>query len=275
MIHVENSPQAKRSGLLSMGFVVYNLSQKYIPKPPQISHNESDDAMLNLEYDWYFYYLESLNEVCITLQNAVRQSRLILRSKLTRMPVMQELVDKWLKIDFLDAFKNEFTTFRRDIEKPFKEQHGTVIGPDSMFYPPGGAYAEDIIEWANLEGIASTEEMLVILKLSSSHSSARDRPETSSVCLDDQKKQTAWVLKPADDLRHQGYRWQLYQFLKKSQNDGVSTCPGAWTVINTWKTSPPEGFKIVDDELRYKASNGKPRSADVKAIQAAIKNLLL
>ena len=89
-----------------------------------------------------------------------------------------------------------------------------------------------------------------------------------------QSETSTWKLKP-NIGRVQGYRLPLYQFLKKAEDDGAKTCPKAWDVIIYWKHNAPDGIEVIGDIIHYENKHGKDKPAGVRAIQAAIDNLLL
>ena len=75
--------------------------------------------------------------------------------------------------------------------------------------------------------------------------------------------------------RYPGYRKPLYDFLKAAHAAG-EPCPKAREVIDAWKLKPPrEVPEVMADELKYYDVNGDTKTADLKAIQQAIKGLLV
>ena len=75
-----------------------------------------------------------------------------------------------------------------------------------------------------------------------------------------------------------GYRWPLYDFLKKAHVAG-KPCPKAKHVLDAWKLDPPQGMKVSQkgrrDLLEYELETGDKKTADLKAIQAAIDALIV
>ena len=75
-----------------------------------------------------------------------------------------------------------------------------------------------------------------------------------------------------------GYRLPLHQFLKDAYVAG-KPCPKAQDVLDAWKLNPPHGFKVIKsgrhDELEYELNHGHKKTADLKAIQAAIDGLVI
>ena len=87
----------------------------------------------------------------------------------------------------------------------------------------------------------------------------------------------AWGLITSPE-RTPGYRWPLYQFLRKAHVAG-EPCPKAQAVLDAWKLNPPSGLKVIRsgrcDALEYELAHGGKKTADLKAIQAAIKDLVI
>ena len=85
-----------------------------------------------------------------------------------------------------------------------------------------------------------------------------------------------WSLKPSIQ-RTPGYRWPLYEFLRTAHTAG-QFCPKAQHVLDAWKLAPPCGLSVIQlptrDELEYELETGKKKRANVKGIQAVIKDLL-
>lgn len=78
--------------------------------------------------------------------------------------------------------------------------------------------------------------------------------------------------------RTPGYRWPLYQFLREAHVAGKPR-PKAQEVLDAWKMNPPSGLKVIEscrrDALEYELNNGQKKTADLKAIQAAIDGLVI
>lgn len=87
----------------------------------------------------------------------------------------------------------------------------------------------------------------------------------------------AWSLKTSLE-RTPGYRWPLIQFLRETHVAG-KPCPKAQEVLDDWKLSPPSGLKVIKsgrcDALEYELMHGGKKTADLKAIQAAINDLVI
>jgi len=78
--------------------------------------------------------------------------------------------------------------------------------------------------------------------------------------------------------RTPGYRWPLYRYLQAAHVAG-KPCPKAQDVLDAWKLKPPAGLRVIEisgrDELEYTLDHGGLKTADLKAIQSAIKGLLV
>ena len=78
--------------------------------------------------------------------------------------------------------------------------------------------------------------------------------------------------------RTPGYRWPLYQFLREAHVAG-KPCPKAQEVLDAWKLNPPSGLKVIQsgrcDALEYELVHGGKKIADLRAIQAAINDLVI
>lgn len=73
--------------------------------------------------------------------------------------------------------------------------------------------------------------------------------------------------------RYRGYRKPLYDFLKAALDEGRS-CPKARDVLDCWaKNKPLDVDEVLADEIKYRDAKGNIKTADLKAIQQAIKNL--
>lgn len=81
-----------------------------------------------------------------------------------------------------------------------------------------------------------------------------------------------WSLKTSIK-RAPGYRWPLFQTLKAAHVAG-KPCPKARDVLDTWTMKPPPDVQVMPDGVKYNDGLGKPKEANLKAIQQAIKNLL-
>lgn len=86
----------------------------------------------------------------------------------------------------------------------------------------------------------------------------------------------AWRLK-SKPVRMPGYRWYLYQFLQASHAAG-KPCPKAKTVLDAWKLYPMPTLNVITKGrsvvLEYELENGSKKTADLKAVQAAIDVLM-
>lgn len=87
----------------------------------------------------------------------------------------------------------------------------------------------------------------------------------------------AWSLK-TPPARTPGYRWPLYQFLQAAHVAG-KPCPKAQDVLDGWKLNPPHGLRVIQcgrrDALKYELIHGGEKTADLRAIQATIKGLIV
>ena len=81
-----------------------------------------------------------------------------------------------------------------------------------------------------------------------------------------------WGLKKPDKLP--GYRKALYDYMKDAHTN-KRPCPKAQDVLNAWTTQPPGGIKVMPRGIEYLLGTNQPKKADMKAIQAAIKNLVM
>lgn len=89
--------------------------------------------------------------------------------------------------------------------------------------------------------------------------------------------ESAWS--PITSLaRTPGYRWPLYEFLKAAHT-ARQPCPKAQDVLNAWKLKPPPGMRVLcigrRDVLNYQLEHGGEKNADLKAVQAAIRGLIV
>ena len=80
-----------------------------------------------------------------------------------------------------------------------------------------------------------------------------------------------WSLKTSN-LRYSGYRWPLHQALKAAHIAGRPR-PTARDILAAWTANPPPDVQAMPDGVKYNNGLGKPREADSKAIQQAIKGL--
>jgi hypothetical protein len=75
--------------------------------------------------------------------------------------------------------------------------------------------------------------------------------------------------------RFPGYRKPLYDLLKTANIAGEPR-PTARDVLDRWKHKPPPDVpEVMSDGLKYFDANGDTKTADLKAIQQAIKNLTI
>lgn len=87
----------------------------------------------------------------------------------------------------------------------------------------------------------------------------------------DSSDATGWSL--AIPTRYPGYRKQLFDLLKARHAAG-QTCPTARDVLDTWKMAMPYAVtEVMGDSLKYEDTKGNTQTADLKAIQQAIKGL--
>lgn len=84
--------------------------------------------------------------------------------------------------------------------------------------------------------------------------------------------QQKWLLK--NPLKFPGYRKALYDFLKAAFLAG-QVCPKAQDVVDAWKESPPIGIKVIAHGIEYRLDTNQPKRTNLKAIQSAIKNLMV
>jgi hypothetical protein len=96
-------------------------------------------------------------------------------------------------------------------------------------------------------------------------------PESASDGAELNNAGIGWSLKAIE--RVPGYRWPLYQVLKAAYIAG-QPCPKARDVLHTWETKPHPDVQVMPGGLKYNDGLGKPKEADLKAIQQAIKNLV-
>jgi len=86
----------------------------------------------------------------------------------------------------------------------------------------------------------------------------------------------AWQLIPPPS-RLPGYRWPLYrhlEFARKANNPR----PTAHDVLSAWQTNPPDGMTVSGSRaltLNFTIQTGASKTADAKAVQAAIDKLIL
>ena len=78
--------------------------------------------------------------------------------------------------------------------------------------------------------------------------------------------------------RTPGYRWPLYHFLKEA-HVADKPCPKAQEVLDAWKLNPQHGLEVIKsgryDALKYELMHGGKKTADLKAIRAAINELVI
>lgn len=106
-----------------------------------------------------------------------------------------------------------------------------------------------------------------------SDSLTRDVPATKALPV----VLSAWRLIPPPK-RMPGYRSQLYQYLQAAHVD-AKPCPKAQHVLDAWKVNPPQDMTVIQkkrrDLLEYELEHGRKKTADLKAIQAAIDALIV
>ena len=87
----------------------------------------------------------------------------------------------------------------------------------------------------------------------------------------------AWSVKTSIK-RWPGYRLPLCKFLQAAYVAG-ELCPKAQDVLNAWKLAPPQRLRVIasyrHDELEFELDHGQKKTADLKAIQAAINALII
>lgn len=87
----------------------------------------------------------------------------------------------------------------------------------------------------------------------------------------------AWSL-ITSPARTPGYRWALYRFLQAEHVAG-KPCPKAQDVLDAWKLNPPLDMAVVQvgrfSALEYQLDHGSKKKADLKAVQAAIRGLIV
>ena len=93
----------------------------------------------------------------------------------------------------------------------------------------------------------------------------------------DTAAEPCWNLKP-NPPKFQGYREPLYSFLKL-ERERRNPRPKAMDVLEYWKKVPPKGIVVNDEKrepyLKYELSLGVWKEANLKAIDASIKNLIV
>lgn len=102
-------------------------------------------------------------------------------------------------------------------------------------------------------------------------SSNRAEPHGVRVVTAGESNGSSWSLKtPA---RYPGYRKQLHDVLKAAHAAGEQ-CPKARDVLEAWGKTRPYGVtEVMSDGLKYEDAKGNTQTADLKAIQQAIKAL--
>lgn len=80
-----------------------------------------------------------------------------------------------------------------------------------------------------------------------------------------------WRLKTTLKV-YPGYRLPLYQFLKNAHS-AKQPYPKAQNVMDAWAKNPVDGVKVIKDEIEFELETGQKKKADVKSLQAAIKNM--
>ena len=125
---------------------------------------------------------------------------------------------------------------------------------------------------ASTEGAAAPEPVAVV--------AASDEPAAGAPDVDGDAPLTSaptWSL-ITSLARTPGYRWPLYQFLQAAHIAG-KPCPKAQDVLDAWRINLPAGLSVIQvgrrDALKYKLDHGSTKTADLKAIQSAIKGLLV
>ena len=127
--------------------------------------------------------------------------------------------------------------------------------------------------WNNVDGEQPTLQFTVEPMPASAPQS---RPIVAVPAFDGLKLAKAapgWSLKTSLE-RAPGYRWPLYQVLKAAHVAG-QPCPKARDVLEIWKQKPPPDVEVMTDGVKYNDGLGKPKEANLKAIQQAIKNLTI
>lgn len=95
---------------------------------------------------------------------------------------------------------------------------------------------------------------------------------------DSQKQETAsapainWRPKPSIQ-RAPGYRWPLYQFLKRAHIAGTAQ-PKARDFLDDLSKHPNPDLQAMPDGLKYSDGLGNTKEANLRAIQAAIAGLV-
>lgn len=179
MQYKKNSPQSERAGLLWAGHVLAAMARRFLQEPDWPGHEVPDTTRLLWELQWYSEYCSSIGELTRSLQQAVREGKLILRSSLTRAPIGEQWLQDWLNIDIGETQK-ELSSALFSGPTPKALTLNTVLGewPDAVGLPPGAADALDIFKWAEAEGLATAEELAVLLGLEPSEDSVRASEDT-------------------------------------------------------------------------------------------------
>lgn len=112
----------------------------------------------------------------------------------------------------------------------------------------------------------------------SKQTEAKQSPVPSAEPFDESKSASgsAWRLKTTI-VRFPGYRLALFHFLK-GELTGNKSIPSAQEILNAWEKAPPDRIQVIPskqgDELQYCLESGKRKTVDLKAVQAAIWNLV-
>jgi hypothetical protein len=136
----------------------------------------------------------------------------------------------------------------------------------------GAMSPNDWVEWcdANLIGVDSNVLNALEARRKAKASKA---PETPTGSLPVLAPLNSWRV--VERKRFKGYIYPLYLLLK-TECDAGKEKPNARNVIEAWKDKKPSDVsEVMDREIKYYDSNGNIKSADLKAIQQAIKGLIL
>jgi hypothetical protein len=82
-----------------------------------------------------------------------------------------------------------------------------------------------------------------------------------------------WRPKPSIE-RAPGYRWPLYQYLKRAHTAGTAK-PKARDFLDDLSNHPHPDLEAMPDGLKYNDGLGNPKEANLRAIQAAIAGLVM
>ena len=155
-----NSPQCERAGLVWVSRVVDILARRFLRPPDWPGHVVDDQTKLLWELDWYSQFCEAAAQISQSIQSAVKENRLVLRSALTRLPYDKVALETWLSEDIparRSARVNEIIEEAATLNMVFGDW------PDKVGRPPGAVAFNDLINWAGAEGMATEAELKALL----------------------------------------------------------------------------------------------------------------